>query len=73
LILERKAQEGFWIDGRIYVKVLITGPKRVKLGIEAPSNTKVLRGELMQSGPAPARTRTRGRPATTSSDARQET
>ena len=46
LVLDRKAQEGFWIDGRIYVKVLDIGKRRVKLGIEAPSELSVVRDEL---------------------------
>ena len=46
LVLGRKAQEGFWIDGRIFVKVLGIGRRRVKLGIEAPSDLRILRDEL---------------------------
>ncbi len=46
LVLERKAQEGFWIDGRIYVKVIAIGKRRVKLGIEAPPDLNITRSEL---------------------------
>ena len=46
LVLERKAQEGFWIEDRIFVKVLGIGRRRVKLGIEAPVEMKVMRDEL---------------------------
>ena len=46
LVLDRKIQEGFWIDGRIFVKVLGIGRKRVKLGIDAPSDLTVVREEL---------------------------
>ena len=46
LVLERKAQEGFWIEDRIFVKVLGIGRRRVKLGIEAPSESIILREEL---------------------------
>jgi carbon storage regulator len=46
LVLDRKAQEGFWIDGRIYVKVLDIGKRRVKLGIDAPSDLGIVRSEL---------------------------
>ena len=46
LVLERKVQEGFWIEDRIFVKVLGIGRRRVKLGIEAPSESKVIRDEL---------------------------
>ena len=46
LVLDRKIQEGFWIDGRIFVKVLGIGRKRVKLGIAAPRDLTVVREEL---------------------------
>lgn len=46
LVLERKVQEGFWIEDRIHVKVLGIGRRRVKIGIEAPIESKVLRDEL---------------------------
>ena len=50
LVLDRKVQEGFWIEHRIFVKVLSIGKRRVKLGIEAPSELEILREEL-QSPP----------------------
>ena len=46
LVLERKVQEGFWIDGRIFVKVISIGKRRVKLGIEAPRELNITRSEL---------------------------
>ncbi|MEX1254050.1 MAG: carbon storage regulator [Dehalococcoidia bacterium] len=46
LVLDRKLQEGFWIDGRIFIKVLSIGKRRVKLGIEAPENLEIVREEL---------------------------
>ncbi len=46
LVLDRKVQEGFWIDGGIFVKVLGVGRQRVKLGIEAPADIKIVREEL---------------------------
>jgi carbon storage regulator len=46
LVLDRKLQEGFWIEGRIFVKVLSVGRRRVKLGIEAPADAKIMREEL---------------------------
>jgi carbon storage regulator CsrA len=52
LVLDRKVQEGFWIDGRIFVKVLSVGRKRVKLGIEAPGGMKIVREELASVMPA---------------------
>lgn len=47
LVLDRKVQEGFWIDKRIFVKVLAIGRQRVKLGIEAPSDMAIVREELI--------------------------
>ena len=47
LVLDRKVQEGFWIDGGIFVKVLGVGKQRVKLGIEAPDDIKIVREELL--------------------------
>ncbi len=46
LVLDRKVQEGFWIEDRIFVKVLAVGRRRVKLGIEAPTDMKIVREEL---------------------------
>lgn len=51
LVLDRRVQEGFWIGGGIFVKVLSVGRRRVKLGIEAPKDIKIIRDEL---GVAPA-------------------
>ncbi len=47
LILVRKAQQGIWIEGGIWVKVLSVERDRVKLGITAPGDVKVMRQELM--------------------------
>ncbi len=49
LVLDRKLHEGFWIDDRIYVKVLSVGKRRVKLGIEAPIDLEIVREELKPS------------------------
>jgi carbon storage regulator CsrA len=49
LVLDRKVHEGFWIEGRIYVKVLAVGRRRVKLGVQAPSDYRVVREELAPS------------------------
>ena len=46
LVLDRKVHEGFWIEGRIFVKVLSIGRRRVKLGIEAPADLTIVREEL---------------------------
>ncbi len=52
LVLDRKLQEGFWIEGRIFVKVLGIGKRRVKLGIEAPGDLQILRDELQSDSSA---------------------
>jgi carbon storage regulator CsrA len=46
LILVRKVQQAFWIEGDIWVKVLSVERDRVKLGITAPGDIKVMRQEL---------------------------
>ncbi len=48
LVLDRKISEGFWIDNRIFVKVLSVGRRRVKLGIEAPNGLSIVREELLE-------------------------
>lgn len=47
LILVRKVQQGVWIEGDIWVKVLSVERDRVKLGITAPGGVKVMRTELL--------------------------
>jgi carbon storage regulator len=49
LILVRKVQQSFWIQGDIWVKVLSVERDRVKLGITAPGQIKVMRQELIQA------------------------
>lgn len=65
LVLDRKVHEGFWIEGRIFVKVLSIGRRRIKLGIEAPRELTIVRGELAAQGtgkePAEQRPREEGR------------
>lgn len=46
LVLDRKVNEGFWIQDHIFVKVLGVGRRRVKLGIDAPGDMKIVREEL---------------------------
>ena len=48
LVLDRKIHEGFWIEGRIFVKVLSIGRRRIKLGIEAPRDLSIVREELVE-------------------------
>ncbi len=47
LILVRKVQQGIWIEGDIWVKVLSIERDGVKLGITAPDDVKVIRQELV--------------------------
>lgn len=46
LVLSRKIGEKLVIDGNITVEVLRVHGNRVALGISAPANVRVLRGEL---------------------------
>ena len=55
LILTRKRSETIQIGDEITIKVIRTGRNTVKLGIDAPSHIRVLRGELT-SEPAPVET-----------------
>ena len=53
LILVRKVQQGIWIQGDILVQVLSVDRDRVKLGITAPADVKVMRQELIVDVPNP--------------------
>ena len=48
LVLTRKRSEIIRIGEDIFVKVIRTGRSSVKIGVEAPSNVRVLRGELIE-------------------------
>ncbi len=48
LVLSRKVGEKLVIDGNITVEVVKVQGNRITLGIDAPSNVKILRGELNQ-------------------------
>ena len=54
LILVRKVQQGIWIEGDIWVRVLSVDRDRVKLGIDAPGSVKVMRQELVEADDAEA-------------------
>ena len=49
LVLSRKVGDQLVIDGNITVEVVKIQGNRISLGIVAPSNVKILRGELNQS------------------------
>jgi len=54
LVLTRKPAETIQIGENIVIKVIRTGSGSVKLGVEAPQDVRVLRGELLTAGkPAP--------------------
>lgn len=53
LVLDRKIDEGFWIDGRIFIKVLNISRRRIKLGIAAPSGMVIVREELLERSESP--------------------
>ena len=48
LVLSRKVGEKLVIDGNITVEVVKIQGNRITLGIAAPTNVKILRGELTQ-------------------------
>jgi carbon storage regulator CsrA len=49
LVLSRKVGDKLVIDGNITVEVVKIQGNRISLGIVAPSNVKILRGELNQA------------------------
>jgi carbon storage regulator len=46
LVLSRKAGQNVRLGGNVVVTVLELGGGRVRLGIEAPRNVAIVRGEL---------------------------
>lgn len=48
LVLTRKIEQGLVIAGNIVVRVLDVSRDRVKIGVEAPDNVKILRQELLE-------------------------
>ncbi len=54
LVLSRKSAETIRIGNDVVVKVIKTGKGSVRIGIEAPSGVRVMRGELVETEkPAP--------------------
>ncbi len=49
LVLSRKVGDKLVIDGNITVEVVKIQGNRISLGIVAPTDVKILRGELTQS------------------------
>lgn len=50
LVLSRRIEETILIDGRIEVQVIRVKGNTVRLGIRAPQDVKILRGELAPFG-----------------------
>jgi carbon storage regulator len=48
LVLSRKQTESLWINGNVFVTVLEIRGNKVRLGIEAPKDTPVHRGEVYE-------------------------
>jgi len=49
LVLTRKKAETILIGDSIVIKVISCGNGKVKIGIDAPVTTRVLRGEILES------------------------
>ncbi len=47
LVLTRKAGEAIHIGGDVFIRVIQTKAGRVRLGIEAPQDVRVTRGEFL--------------------------
>jgi carbon storage regulator len=54
LVLSRRETQRIQLGNSIVVTVVRVNRDRVRLGIEAPSNVRVLRGELEPHAPRPA-------------------
>jgi carbon storage regulator CsrA len=48
LVLTRKPMETIKIGNDVVIKVICTGTKSVRIGIEAPESVRILRGELAE-------------------------
>jgi carbon storage regulator CsrA len=51
LVLTRKKSEAIRIGNDVFIKVIRTGRSTVKIGIDAPANVRVVRGELVITHP----------------------
>lgn len=49
LILSRKSGEALDINGKIEIKIIEINGDKVKIGINAPDDVKILRSELCQT------------------------
>jgi len=49
LVLSRKTGEGITLDQNITVKILSIEGDRVRIGIQAPPDTRIFRNELLEA------------------------
>lgn len=49
LVLSRKSGESLWINDNIEVRIVEVSNDKVKIGITAPKEVKILRSELCQT------------------------
>ena len=54
LVLSRRVGESIYIDGDIRVEIVKVNGNRVKIGIEAPDEVRILRSELSDQPEIPA-------------------
>lgn len=59
LVLTRKQEEKILIEGNIEIQVLRVKGNTVKIGVKAPGNVTIMRGELMPFGIAGSETECR--------------
>jgi carbon storage regulator len=52
LVLTRKKSEMIHIGDHIVIKVISTGRGKVKIGIEAPGDVRVMRAEMLNQSPS---------------------
>jgi len=58
LVLTRKVGEGVKIDENIFVRIVQVKGKQVRLGIEAPKETRIQREELDTANQTPSDVKT---------------
>lgn len=54
LVLTRKVNERIQIGHDVAITIVRIGPMSVRVGIEAPPHTEILRGELLEGQPEAA-------------------
>lgn len=54
LVLTRKATETIKIGDNVVIKIICMGTKSVRIGIEAPDDVRIMRGELLEETCLPA-------------------